>query len=332
MTEYARKAAASYYTPPSLVAELLRSALDPLITRALEQGGTVAERRRRLLALKTCDPSCGAAAFLLAAARRIGRAVALLDARGNDPDGALLRRCVREVIGHCIYGVDLNPLAVELSRLVLWIEAEAPGLPNQFLDHRLKCGNALVGAPPELVAAGVPDGAFSPRSGDDRATATRLRCRNAQESGGALAFTVPMDALAPGTDAEPAERGSPQWWAALAQQDEGTALWRRRLGVMVPLRSQEYEWDGGIADGDRERIRGYLGPPHLFTHEDPAQGTQEAGVAESLVAFGGDAVLWAEAAPGRSGVWTERVVDALAVLSFAPGGAHMCGLSWQSSP
>jgi len=81
-----RKTTGSYYTPPSLVVELIKSALEPVIVRALGEGGTLPEKRQRLLALKVCDAAAGSGHFLLAAARRIGREVARLDAGEVEPD------------------------------------------------------------------------------------------------------------------------------------------------------------------------------------------------------------------------------------------------------
>ncbi len=183
-----RKTTGSYYTPPSLVAELIKSALDPVISRALVESGTSEEKRTRLLALAVCDPAVGSGHFLLAAARRIGREVARLDIGEAEPDLGALREAVREVIGHCIYGVDLNPLAVDLCRLALWIEGHLPGRPLTFLDHRIKCGNSLVGATPDVVDADLPDDAFSSVSGDNRTFATGVKKRNRKEASGQGSF------------------------------------------------------------------------------------------------------------------------------------------------
>src|SRR5262249_46606471 len=109
-----RKSTGSYYTNPGLVRELIKSALDPVIAEAMARGRTVADKRANLLALRVCDPACGSGHFLLAAARRIGREVARLDAGETEPDPHATRRAVREVIQRCVYGVDLNPLAVDL--------------------------------------------------------------------------------------------------------------------------------------------------------------------------------------------------------------------------
>ncbi len=183
-----RKTTGSYYTPPPLVAELIKSALEPVIVRALVEGGTPSEKRQRLLALKVCDAAAGSGHFLLAAARRIGREVARLDAGEAEPDIRALRAALRDVIAHCIYGVDLNPLAVDLCRLALWIEGHVPGQPLTFLDHRIKCGNSLVGATPHAVEAGLPDEAFAPLSGDDRAFASGIKRRNRTERLGQTSF------------------------------------------------------------------------------------------------------------------------------------------------
>jgi N-6 DNA Methylase len=183
-----RKTTGSYYTPPQLVAELIKSALEPVVIRALVQGKTPAEKRRNLLSLKVCDPASGSGHLLLAAARRIGREVARLDAGEIEPDIETLRKAVREVIQRCIYGMDVNPLAVDLCRLALWIEGHMPGRPLTFLDHRIKCGNSLIGATPEAVAEGLPEGAFTPVSGDDRAFASGLKKRNRIEQKGQDSF------------------------------------------------------------------------------------------------------------------------------------------------
>lgn len=183
-----RKTTGSYYTPPQLVGEVIKNALEPVIARALADGKTSSEQRQNVLDLTVCDPACGSGHFLLAAARRLGREVARLDAGEMEPDIETLRQSIRLVIQHCIYGVDVNPLAVDLCRLALWIEGHLPGRPLTFLDHRVKCGNSLIGATPEAVAEGLPDGAFTPLSGDDRAYATSIKKRHRTEQAGQSSF------------------------------------------------------------------------------------------------------------------------------------------------
>ena len=90
----------------------------------------------------------------------------------NQPPDAM-QHALRDVIGHCIYGVDINPMAVELCKVSLWMEALEPGKPLSFLDHRIQCGNSLLGTTPALMANGIPDDAFKPIEGDDKSVVTR---------------------------------------------------------------------------------------------------------------------------------------------------------------
>lgn len=177
-----RKSTGSFYTPPTLVDALVRSALDPVLEARLEGCATSAERERAVLGLRVCDPACGSGHFLLAAARRLGLELARLRTGESAPGPERLRESVRDVVSHSIYGVDRNPLAVDLCRVALWIESHSAGRPLTFLDHRIRCGDSLVGVlDPDVLAAGIPDGAFAPLAGDDRASARRLKARNCRE-------------------------------------------------------------------------------------------------------------------------------------------------------
>lgn len=177
----ARKTSGSYYTPDSLVQVLLDSALEPVVkdTLAANPGRPV----EALLSLSVVDPACGSGHFLLAAARRLAGHVARLQANGT-PSAAEYRHALRQVVGRCIYGVDLNPMAIELCRVGLWMEAVEPGLALSFLDSHIQHGNALLGATPELLAKGVPDAAWEPIEGDDKKVASALKKRNKAESKG----------------------------------------------------------------------------------------------------------------------------------------------------
>lgn len=171
-----RKQTGSYYTPKALVQVLIGTALDPVIEERLG--------RDRLLAISVCDAACGSGHFLLAAARRLADRLARLEAGANEPTPPQLQRALREVIRNCLYGVDANPLAVDLCKLALWLEGQSPGLPLTFLDHRVKLGNSLIGATPELLAEGLPDGAFAPLSGDVKVHAGGLAKLNRRERQG----------------------------------------------------------------------------------------------------------------------------------------------------
>jgi hypothetical protein len=172
-----RKRSGSYYTPDSLVQELIKSALEPVIARTLADHP--GDPREALLQLKVCDPACGSGHFLLAAARRLAHEVARVEAITDAPDEVVRRHALREVVAHCIYGVDKNPLAVELCKTALWLEALEPGRPLGFLDHHIRCGDALVGVVDgTLPEAGVPPDAYKSLTGDDKEVCQRLAREN----------------------------------------------------------------------------------------------------------------------------------------------------------
>ncbi len=100
----------------------------------------------------------------------------------DQPTPPAIRQATRDVIRHCIYGVDLNPLAVELCKVALWLEAHNPGEPLNFLDHRIKCGNSIVGlAHKEELKNGIADEAFKTLPEDDKEIATTYRNKNKAE-------------------------------------------------------------------------------------------------------------------------------------------------------
>jgi len=174
----ARKTSGSYYTPDSLVQVLLDSALEPVVKETIAANPVKPEDA--LLNLSIVDPACGSGHFLLAAARRLAAHVARFQANGT-PSAAEYRHALRQVVGRCIYGVDLNPMAVELCKVALWMEAVEPGLPLTFLDAHIQHGNALLGTSPDLMAKGIPDEAWEPIEGDDKRTASALKKQNKKE-------------------------------------------------------------------------------------------------------------------------------------------------------
>ncbi|MEW5979780.1 MAG: N-6 DNA methylase [Acidobacteriota bacterium] len=178
-----RKTSGSYYTPDSLVQCLLDSALEPVMVEAVQgkQGQSAADA---LLKLKICDPAVGSGHFLIAAAHRLAKGVAAARSEEDEPSPKDTRTALRDVIGRCLYGVDLNPMAAELCRVSLWLEALEPGKPLSFLDHHIRVGNSLLGATPELVANGIPDDAFVAIEGDDKKACAVLRTRNKAERKG----------------------------------------------------------------------------------------------------------------------------------------------------
>ena len=143
-----RKATGTFYTPASITDFIVRRALSPLV-----RGGAP----ESILALRVLDPSMGSGAFLVAACRYLASAYeeALVDGgRYHASDiGESERRSFRRLVArHCLYGVDLNPMAVQLARLSLWLATLAPDHPLTFLDHRLLVGDSLLGASLDDVA------------------------------------------------------------------------------------------------------------------------------------------------------------------------------------
>ncbi|MFE7511012.1 Eco57I restriction-modification methylase domain-containing protein [Streptomyces sp. NPDC057540] len=189
-----RKTTGSYYTPSSLIECLLDTTLDPVIDDAVKRGEQRATAAGRpdpakdivdeLLSLTVCDPACGSGHFLVASARRIAKRVASVREHNPEPTDGAMRHALREVTARCIYGVDLNPMAVELAKVSLWLEAMEPGKALSFLDAHVKWGNGLIGATPKLLGGGVPDDAFKPIEGDDRKHASALVKRNKAQRGG----------------------------------------------------------------------------------------------------------------------------------------------------
>ncbi len=170
-----RKTSGSYYTPSSLIKVLLDSALDPVLDEAAKQG------EEAILNLKICDPASGSGHFLIAAANRMAKRLASLRTGEEEPALPALQAAKRDIIGRCIYGVDINPMAAELCKVSLWLEALDPGKPLTFLDHHIQVGNSLLGATPKLMAEGIPNDAFKPIEGDDKKTASALRKQNRGE-------------------------------------------------------------------------------------------------------------------------------------------------------
>ena len=183
-----RKTTGSFFTPEELISLLLDSALNPVIAQALAGAGSSIEKQiAALLNLKICDPACGSGHFLLAAARKLARLLAQLRTGEGEPAPEAMRAALREVISNCIYGVDINPMSVELCKVSLWMEALEPGKPLSFLDAHIQCGDSLVGVSPNLDISEIPDEAFNPAFGDDKATAAALKKRNKRERGGSHA-------------------------------------------------------------------------------------------------------------------------------------------------
>ena len=136
-----RKATGSYYTPDYIVRYIVENTLAPLC-----EGKTVDE----ILSLKVLDPSTGSGHFLVGVVDYLAEelithpdAPHMTETASEETELAYWRR---RVVESCVYGVDLNPMAVELAKLSLWLHTVAKGEPLSFLDHHIRCGNSLIGA------------------------------------------------------------------------------------------------------------------------------------------------------------------------------------------
>ena len=171
-----RMASGAHYTPEGLVSPLIKNSLEHVIQRAQQRGNP----EKALLEIRVCDIACGSGHLLLAAARRLGLAIARVRAGEDQPNPIVLRSAIRDAIRHCIYGVDKNPMAVELCKVALWLEAHSPGEPMFFLDHKIKCGDSVVGL---LLAhelrRGISNEAFlTQKEGDDGKITSQLQKNN----------------------------------------------------------------------------------------------------------------------------------------------------------
>ncbi|TET70374.1 MAG: hypothetical protein E3J56_08130 [Candidatus Aminicenantes bacterium] len=139
-----RKATGSYYTPDYIVEYIVKNAIGPIID---EKKKAKRDLINEILNIKVLDPAMGSGHFLVEATDFLARAlVEALVEKGKQLEEDEIRWARREVIERCLFGVDLNPLAVELAKLSLWLSTVSTNKALSFLDHHLKCGNSLIGA------------------------------------------------------------------------------------------------------------------------------------------------------------------------------------------
>ncbi len=176
-----RKSTGSYYTPNSLVQLLLKITLDPLLETA--ESFNPSDPVDAILDLTIIDPACGSGHFLLGAAHRVAGCIMYHRSTGSYSQEEY-QHALREVVNKCVYGVDCNPMAVELCKVALWIETLEPGKPLSFLDAKIRCGNSLIGVfDPEyqIIRNGLPDEAFNPLTGDDKQVAKTYKSINKRQ-------------------------------------------------------------------------------------------------------------------------------------------------------
>jgi methylase of polypeptide subunit release factors len=176
----------SHYTPEELVQPLIKHSLEYLIEDRVKpyqlKKATKENTIQSLLGLKICDVACGSGHILLSAARRVALEIARVQTEEEQPNPLAIRKAMKDVVRNCIYGVDKNPLAVELCKIALWLEAYNPGEPLNFLDHHIKCGDAIVGlAHRSELENGIANEAFKTLPGDDKTIASAFAKRNKEE-------------------------------------------------------------------------------------------------------------------------------------------------------
>lgn len=176
-----RKQSGSYYTRPELVDELVKSALIPTVQERLKNTITPAEKEHAILQVKVCDPACGSGHFLIAANNYLGLELAKLRCESDYPSEQEIGLAKRDVLIHCIYGVDINPMAVELAKVSLWINACVREYPLNFLDHHIKCGNSLIGTTSDLMTNGIPNEAFDRDDKEEKKLSTVYKKKNKEE-------------------------------------------------------------------------------------------------------------------------------------------------------
>ena len=152
-----RRRSGSHYTPRELTEPIVRDTLKPVLDRLREEAGGP-PTSEQLLDLKVCDPAMGSGAFLVEVCRQLGhRLVESWHHYGTLPDEATgeddLVLARREVARRCLYGVDRNPVAVDLAKMSLWLATLAQDLPLTFLDHALRHGDSLVGLTTRQIAS-----------------------------------------------------------------------------------------------------------------------------------------------------------------------------------
>ena len=162
-----RQSTSSYYTRPDLVQNLIKTTLEPVIKEKMTNCATTEEKIKALLNMKVCDAASGSGHIVLAMARTIAWYVCTLRTGEDNPASLDYRQALREVISRCVYAVDYNPDAVELCKVVLWIEGYCAGKPLSFLDHHIRCGNSVLGVSDlQMLIDGVPDKALTAEDKD----------------------------------------------------------------------------------------------------------------------------------------------------------------------
>ncbi len=145
-----RKSTGAFYTPQTLVDVVLNSTIEPLLERCL----SLQEPLESIRELAICDPSCGLGYILIAAAKRLTRGVLRLNPSVDESDTYTF------ILKHCMYGVDINPLTIDMCKALLWMEAGDSSISVGTWDDKIRCGHALLGCTPAMVKEGITEASF----------------------------------------------------------------------------------------------------------------------------------------------------------------------------
>ena len=217
-----RKDSGTFYTPQPLAEFVVRRTLAPLV-----RGATADE----ILSLRVVDPAMGSGAFLVAACRFLSHAYerALIDegrCAETDFDVEMRSEIRRKVAGHCLAGVDANPVAVQLARLSLWLTTLARDRPLSFLDHHLRVGDSLVGTTPEGLWRDPVKGR---RTTNDRQGSL---LETADLDAAVREVVGPLIALRAGRDDSVSDvRARERLWNAVTADRSPVAAWRKACDV-----------------------------------------------------------------------------------------------------
>jgi hypothetical protein len=242
-----RKAAGAFYTPRSLTEYVVRRTLAPLVADATPQ---------RILSLRILDPAMGSGAFLVAACRYLSAAYEAAVIREDslaigdfsERDRAGFRRIIAQ---RCLFGVDINPMAVQLARLSLWLATLSADKPLTFLDHQLRTGNSLAGASLADVRRQPPAG---PRTAS---RASRLPLFDEDAVDRALGATISARTSISNEPGDTVDevRGKERLMASLTHDAAPLARWKRAADLWCAGWFEEHPSPGG---GQRSAAYGAL--------------------------------------------------------------------------
>lgn len=138
-----RRASGSYYTPQYIVDYIVTHSIGPVIDKIIKDAALPSVQIEKILSLNILDPAMGSGHFLVGATEYLAKRICEIENKMNAQNYVERKR---DVVRRCIYGVDLNPLAVDLAALSLWLETLSSEKPLSFLSAHLKVGNSLVGS------------------------------------------------------------------------------------------------------------------------------------------------------------------------------------------